>query len=854
MKTSTKRIFSISIALFLFLFSGITQVQAQTLAAGDISIIGFNSGLSNRDGFAFVPWIDLPIGTVIKFTDNGFNANASALNTGNYRDQEQTATWTATTAVTAGTIVTIEGNGSSATFVANTGSIAVTNADGTPTAALNLGNGGDQIFAFQGGAYITSNSLTGTMAANTVMLYGVGFQGIGTTAGWLTTGTAGSATSYLPTQLSTYNLFFASNAVAGEYTGTRTGQTVAQFKAAVNNVANWTTYTTGGVTTYNTTAFPTTAAPSITTQPSGSTVCAGATTTFSVVATNATGYQWQENSGSGFANITNGGIYSNATTATLTLTGVTAGMSGYAYRVVVAGSSNVNSNSVTLTVNSPGTWLGTSNSAWSNTANWSCATLPTSSTNVVIPSGTPNSPIIDITSAAANNLTINSGATLSFTGTTNALAIYGVLTNNGTFTTTSGKVNFAGASQTIPAMTYQNLQISSAGSSKTLAGATTVNGVLTLTNGFLLLGNNNLTLGNTAAISGGNNINSFIVVNGTGSLIQQNIGSGGRAGTILFPLGTSTASFTPIRISNSTGVADVFTARVIDHVYTAYNASDVPTGSQITSKVVDRTWTIKEGTPGGSNATVTLQWSDDEQLSGFLSNSCVLSHYTGGAWTNNGLPFTDAGFSPYTISRAGITTFSPFGVGSPGSPLPVNLMSFDGAYASGKVNLHWTVAEETNIDHYEVERSINGDDFEKTGQPVMGRNSQQEYKYSFTDATVAANAAYYYRLHIIGQDGGAKYSQVVKINTGNDAKATDVVLMHNPAKNNIELKAISANNEDAVVRITDLMGRVISSATYPVQSGVQTISIPVGNLGANKFYLVKVAIGHQAYQFKVLVD
>ena len=46
-------------------------------------------------------------------------------------------------------------------------------------------------------------------------------------------------------------------------------------------------------------------------------------------------YQWQEDSGSGFSDIANGGIYSGATTASLVLTGVTVSMSGYDYKVIV---------------------------------------------------------------------------------------------------------------------------------------------------------------------------------------------------------------------------------------------------------------------------------------------------------------------------------------------------------------------------------------------------------------------------------------------------------------------------------------------------------------------------------------
>ena len=95
----------------------------------------------------------------------------------------------------------------------------------------------------------------------------------------------------------------------------------------------------------------------ITSQPANKTVCTASTTTFSIVAA-GTGYQWQEsiNGGGSWNNITNGGIYSGATTTTLTLTGVTAGMSTYQYRCVVTGTCappTVNSNAATLTVNAP---------------------------------------------------------------------------------------------------------------------------------------------------------------------------------------------------------------------------------------------------------------------------------------------------------------------------------------------------------------------------------------------------------------------------------------------------------------------------------------------------------------------
>jgi hypothetical protein len=87
----------------------------------------------------------------------------------------------------------------------------------------------------------------------------------------------------------------------------------------------------------------------ITGQPTDQSVVASTAATFTVVATGATGYQWQSStdSGSTFSDV------SGATSASYTTAVTTLGDSGMQYRVVVTGASNsVTSSAVTLTVTS----------------------------------------------------------------------------------------------------------------------------------------------------------------------------------------------------------------------------------------------------------------------------------------------------------------------------------------------------------------------------------------------------------------------------------------------------------------------------------------------------------------------
>lgn len=93
-----------------------------------------------------------------------------------------------------------------------------------------------------------------------------------------------------------------------------------------------------------------------TSSPASVTACVGGTTTLTITTNgNTPTYQWEESTdgGANWLPITDGGIYSGATTASLSLTGVTTGLQNYQYHCIASypcgGSST--SNTSTITVN-----------------------------------------------------------------------------------------------------------------------------------------------------------------------------------------------------------------------------------------------------------------------------------------------------------------------------------------------------------------------------------------------------------------------------------------------------------------------------------------------------------------------
>ena len=94
--------------------------------------------------------------------------------------------------------------------------------------------------------------------------------------------------------------------------------------------------------------------PAITAQPANQTICAGNNTSFSITSATATTFQWQlsTDGGATYNNVPAAAPYTGTTTATLTITGATAGLNNNRYRCIASTQcGSTTSNAGLLTVN-----------------------------------------------------------------------------------------------------------------------------------------------------------------------------------------------------------------------------------------------------------------------------------------------------------------------------------------------------------------------------------------------------------------------------------------------------------------------------------------------------------------------
>ena len=92
----------------------------------------------------------------------------------------------------------------------------------------------------------------------------------------------------------------------------------------------------------------------------------------------------------------------------------TTSLYNYKYRCIATGANTITSSSRRLRFGT--TWLVQANKQWSNAANWSCGAVPDANTDVIVPAGTLNLPVItsnvscrSITASAGSTITVKQG-------------------------------------------------------------------------------------------------------------------------------------------------------------------------------------------------------------------------------------------------------------------------------------------------------------------------------------------------------------------------------------------------------------------------------------------------------------
>ena len=167
------------------------------------------------------------------------------------------------------------------------------------------------------------------------------------------------------------------------------------------------------------------------------------------------------------------------------------------------------------------------------------------------------------------------------------------------------------------------------------------------------------------------------------------------------------------------------------------------------------------------------------------------------------------------------TCYNPAGSGVPmriwngsGCVLPGSIYSFKGSCKNAAIDLQWSTSFENNVDRFEVEKTIDEQNFQVIAKIKASNETQATYQ--FIDNTTANNKSLY-RIKMIDKDGQFKYSSIIKASCSSIDKT--FAAYPNPVKN----KVIIETSTSGEFKLMDARGQMLKRFT--LQAGRNPIDL-----------------------------
>jgi hypothetical protein len=501
------------------------------------------------------------------------------------------------------------------------------------------------------------------------------------------------------------------------------------------------------------------------------------------------------------------------------------------------------------------TWIGSVNGAWNNSLNWNPQFVPSATDDVVIPFlstgytyptlNTPGVMIKSLSLASLAQMYGSAGASLTVLGntiiggriTTNGanMNFDGNVTGIGTLDGTNSIIYIAGdmmvtafvdsvstvilngtALQHLRAYTFYNLTISNTGDGIVLVGGPTVTNTLTMNSGNIALNSQQLTLGSSPASPG-----TLVWTNGffTGaqgsfrrwfstSYVPMDAVAG------LFPMGTIASANRSLWVSGTPAQGGWIALTHVDSngrsFFNPPYTETSGTGSLLVNVRYGAKWIVAADSIISSSMALRVQGSGIPGINDYsritISRAAT---YAPGAYASPTGSNVDPQANRVLINATDLNNTFYIASDSSINPLPVTLTTFNATYGEGGVNLNWRTASEMNNNHFNVERSLNGQTWETVGMVYGHGTTQIENGYTYFDglAGIVPAGAIFYRLKQVDDNGASEYSEIRNVNITSAPVA--FTTYPNPTTDVVNVSWISTSGDNTIVKLIDMNGKEV---------------------------------------------
>ena len=299
----------------------------------------------------------------------------------------------------------------------------------------------------------------------------------------------------------------------------------------------------------------------------------------------------------------------------------------------------------------------------------------------------------------------------------------------------------------------------------TLASNMSAQTSLTLTSGLIKTASYTLTLGTSSAnatVTGGSSSSYIVAYDNSGTIgyVKHYVNSNA---AYSLPIGDA-SYYVPMTFT--------LTSATLSSAYiTSYTkAVKVPGLSTSVTNYVNRYWEVSPS--GITSPTYTIAYTyDNSDIVGSETNFKPVKKSSGTWYKPTGCTFLTGtaqgtgslNAATNTLTWSTLTSFSSFGgAGDQAVALPIELLSFDAKRYQGNVKVNWKTASEINNDFFTIERSIDGENFDRISEVDGAGNSTHIISYFMID-TDYKNGINYYRLKQTDYNGSETLSEIVAV-------------------------------------------------------------------------------------------
>jgi hypothetical protein len=216
-----------------------------------------------------------------------------------------------------------------------------------------------------------------------------------------------------------------------------------------------------------------------------------------------------------------------------------------------------------------------------------------------------------------------------------------------------------------------------------------------------------------------------------------------------------------------------------------------------------------------------------ELIDNFLGTRSLLS-----VTTTTVVPFTITTDPASSATDRFMVVFGPF------APLAIDQLSINAYQKNAGALVEWTAKTETDMDHYEVERSFDGTQFSKQTTVAAIGNSNVAVNYNWFDASPQTGYNFY-RIKAVDKSGQTKYTSVVKVLIGKSDASVSVY--PNPLNGKtIGLQLWNMDKGTYTVSLYNSMGQKVFSTPVQHSGGSATKTIELGNALPGGVYQLSV--------------